>query len=226
MPVASTAHDSPRAPRAVGVPAEVKDQEHRVALTPAGAADLVADGIEVVVERGAGEGSGFPDASYEAVGARIGSTGDAWGADLVLKVKEPVAAEYGRLRAGAILFTFLHLAADRPLTEALVASGVTAIAYETVAERTGELPLLTPMSEVAGRLAVQEGARLLERVAGGRGTLMGPVSGVEPGRVVVLGGGIAGFNAALVAAGLGARVQVFDISLRRLRELAAVFGTG
>ncbi len=208
----------------VGVPAEVKPQERRVAMTPAGAAELVADGVEVVVQRGAGTGSGFADEDYVAAGARIGTADEAWDAPMVVKVKEPVAAEYGRLRPGLTLFTYLHLAADLPLTRALVDSGATAIAYETVVEGGGELPLLTPMSEVAGRLAVQEGARLLESVAGGRGTLLGPVSGVEPGTVVVLGGGSAGLNAAHVAVGLGARVRIFDISLRRLRELAVVFG--
>ena len=213
-----------RGPRTIGVPAEVKPQERRVALTPAGAAELVADGANVLVEAGAGLGSGFADADYLAVGARTGTADEAWGAPMVLKVKEPVAAEYQHLREGLTLFTYLHLAADLPLTEALMRSGTTAIAYETVFEPTGELPLLTPMSEVAGRLAVQEGAHLLESVAGGRGTLLGGVSGVEPGNVVVLGGGIAGLNAAAVAVGLGARVRVFDISLRRLRELAVVFG--
>ncbi|MGD9734710.1 MAG: alanine dehydrogenase [Solirubrobacterales bacterium] len=208
----------------MGVPRETKAQEHRVALIPAGVAELTRDGVEVVVETGAGESSGFRDGDYDAAGARIGDTDEAWAADVVVKVKEPTAAEYPRLRGSGILFTYLHLAADLPLTEALVGSGTTAIAYETVEAPDGELPLLTPMSEIAGRLAVQEGARLLESVAGGRGTLLGGVSGVEPGRVVVLGGGIAGMNAAAVAVGLGARVEIFDVSLSRLRELRVIFG--
>lgn len=211
-------------PRSVGVPREVKPQETRVAMTPAGVAELAGDGIEVLVESGAGAGSGFTDAAYAAVGARVVDADDAWGADMVVKVKEPVEREYHHLRPGLTLFTYLHLAADRPLTDALIASGTTSVAYETVTLPSGELPLLTPMSEVAGRLAVQEGARLLERVAGGRGTLLGGVSGVAAGRVVVLGGGIAGFNAAAVAVGLGASVEIFDISLGRLRELRGIFG--
>jgi alanine dehydrogenase len=203
----------------VGVPAEVKADEYRVALTPAGANELVRAGHEVVIESGAGAGAGMPDEAFLAVGARTGTAGDAWAADLVLKVKEPQPGEFAMLRRDQVLFTYLHLAAAPDVARALVAAGTTAIAYETVRDRAGRLPLLAPMSEIAGRLAVQAGARHLEAPAGGRGVLLGGVAGVSPGSVVVLGGGVAGINAAMVAAGMQAHVAVLDVNLTRLREL-------
>jgi alanine dehydrogenase len=204
----------------VGVAKEIKPDEYRVALTPAGARELVRRGHEVVVEAGAGLGSAFPDSAYEAVGARIASVDEIWAAaELVLKVKEPIEEEYGRLREGLVLFTYLHLAADRPLTETLVESGATCIAYETVETDDGQLPLLAPMSEVAGRLAAQAGAYFLEKPLGGRGLLLGGVAGVSPASVVVIGGGMVGYNAAVIALGLGAHVRVLDKSIPRLRQL-------
>ncbi len=203
----------------VGVAKEVKPDEYRVALTPAGALELTQRGHEVLVEAGAGEGSAFPDASYEAAGARIVSVDDVWElSELLLKVKEPIAVEYPRLRPGLVLFTYLHLAANEPLTRALVDSGIAAVAYETV-EAGGRLPLLAPMSEVAGRLAAQMGAWTLEKSQGGRGILLGGVPGVPPAKVVVLGGGIVGYNAALIAVGMQADVWVLDRSVERMREL-------
>ncbi len=207
----------------IGVPRECKPGERRVALTPAAARDLAATGHELLVESGAGAGSGFQDADYESAGARLVSTEDAWGAELVLKVKEPTAGEYGFFRDGLVLFTYLHLAADGPLTDALVAAGVTAIAYETVTgPNGGGLPLLAPMSAIAGRLAAQAGAYFLEASHGGAGVLLGPVGGVPPGRVVVIGGGTVGYHAAAVSLGLGARVTVFDTSVARLNHLDEV----
>jgi alanine dehydrogenase len=204
----------------IGVAKEIKPDEHRVALTPAGARELRQKGHEVVVERGAGEGSALPDAAYEAVGARIASVDDVWGgSDLVLKVKEPLAAEFGRLREGLILFTYLHLAADEALTRALLDSGAVCIAYETVETDDRQLPLLAPMSEVAGRLATQMGAWALEKSQGGRGILLGGLPGVPPAKVVVLGGGIVGYNAALIAVGMQADVWVLDKSVQRMRDL-------
>jgi alanine dehydrogenase len=203
----------------VGVPAEVKADEYRVALTPAGANELVRHGHEVWVERGAGEGSDFPDASYERVGARLGDTAAAWGCDLVLKVKEPQPSEFGYLSDEQVLFTYLHLAANPGVADALRRAGTTAIAYETVEDRDRRLPLLAPMSEIAGRLSVQAGARHLERPLGGRGVLLGGVAGVAPGSVVVLGAGSVGTNAAVIAAGMQAHVAVLDTDLGRLREL-------
>ena len=203
----------------VGVPAEVKADEYRVALTPAGANELVRHGHEVRVERGAGEGSDFPDAIYERVGARIGDAAAAWGCDLVLKVKEPQPSEFGYLSDEQILFTYLHLAANPGVADALRRAGTTAIAYETVEDRDRRLPLLAPMSEIAGRLSVQAGARHLERPLGGRGVLLGGVAGVSPGSVVVLGAGSVGTNAAVIAAGMQAHVAVLDTDLGRLREL-------
>ncbi|MGH3041963.1 MAG: alanine dehydrogenase, partial [Gaiellaceae bacterium] len=195
----------------VGVAKEIKQDESRVALTPAGAGELRQRGHEVVVETRAGAGSAFLDADYEAVGARTASVEEVWAtADLVLKVKEPLPEEYGRLREGLILFTYLHLAADEELTRALVSSGATCIAYETVETDDGRLPLLAPMSEVAGRLATQMGAWALEKAQGGRGLLLGGVPGVPPAKVVVLGGGIVGYNAALIAVGMQADVWVLD----------------
>ncbi|HXV92165.1 MAG TPA: alanine dehydrogenase [Pseudonocardia sp.] len=207
----------------IGVPREVKNHEYRVALTPAGAHELVRSGHEVVVEAGAGAGSSIPDADYAEVGARILRTADdVWAcADLLLKVKEPIAEEYHRLRRDQVLFTFLHLAASRECTEALLASGTTAIAYETVRLPDGTLPLLAPMSEVAGRLAPQAGASALMRAAGGRGVLLGGVPGVAPAQVVVIGAGVAGQNAVAMAVGLGADVTVLDLDITKLRDLDA-----
>ncbi|MGH3033729.1 MAG: alanine dehydrogenase [Gaiellaceae bacterium] len=204
----------------VGVVKEIKQDEYRVALTPAGAAELRQRGHEVVVEGGAGLGSAFPDANYEAVGAHITSVDDVWASsDLVLKVKEPLPEEYDRLREGLVLFTYLHLAADERLTRALLDSGATCIAYETVETDDRRLPLLAPMSEVAGRLATQMGAWALEKAQGGRGILLGGVPGVPPAKVVVLGGGIVGYNAALIAVGMQADVWVLDRSVERMRDL-------
>ena len=204
----------------IGVAKEVKQDEYRVALTPAGAGELGQRGHEVVVETGAGAGSAFLDADYESVGARIAAVDEVWGtSEMVLKVKEPLPEEYGRLRDGQILFTYLHLAADEQLTRALLASGATCIAYETVETDDGKLPLLAPMSEVAGRLATQMGAWALEKAQGGRGLLLGGVPGVPPAKVVVLGGGIVGYNAALIAVGMQADVWVLDKSVERMRDL-------
>lgn len=206
----------------IGIPREVKPDEYRVALTPAGADELVRAGHDVLVQHLAGDGAGLSDEAYEAVGAHIVDVEAAWGADLVLKVKEPQAAEFGFLRDDLTLFTYLHLAANRPVAEALVAAGTTGIAYETVQDAEGRLPLLAPMSEIAGRLSVQAGARYLERPQGGRGVLLGGVAGVAPGSVVVLGGGTVGINAAMVAAGMQAHVAVVDTNLNRLRDLELV----
>lgn len=208
----------------VGVPREIKPSENRVALIPAGVESLVRGGHAVLVESQAGEGSGFRDAAYESAGAEIvDGADDLWErAELVVKVKEPIAPEYDRLRPDHVVFTYFHFAASEELTRAVLASGATAVAYETVQLPSGELPLLTPMSEVAGRMAVQEGARYLEKPLGGRGVLLGGVPGVPPGEVVVLGGGVVGSNAARLAAGLGARVTVLDINLNRLRFLSEV----
>jgi alanine dehydrogenase len=207
----------------IGVAKEIKTDEYRVALTPAGARELVQRGHDVIVETGAGDGSSFPDGAYQAVGARIASVDDVWGdAELLLKVKEPVESEYGRLRDGLVLFTYLHIAADEPLTRALVESGITAVAYETVETDQRALPLLAPMSEIAGRLAAQAGAYFLEKPLGGRGLLLGGVPGVAPGRVVVIGGGIVGYNAAVIALGLGANVTILERSIDRMRHLDEV----
>ena len=206
----------------IGVPGEVKVQEYRVAATPGGVRELAAAGHEVLVQRGAGEGSSFSDEDYVAAGASLGSAADAWGAELVLKVKEPQASEYGFLREDLTLFTYLHLAADRALTEALVGSGTTAIAYETVREADGALPLLAPMSEIAGQLAVLAGVGYLQRPQGGRGVLAGSVPGIPPSRVVIVGGGAVGYNAALIALGIGADVRLLDTSIARLRVLKSM----
>ena len=207
----------------VGVVKEIKPDEYRVALTPAGARELGQRGHEVLVESGAGTGSSFTDDDYARVGATMASVDDVWEtADLLLKVKEPIASEYDRLREGQVLFTYLHLAADEPLTRALVESGTTAIAYETVETDDRELPLLAPMSEVAGRLSAQAGAYFLEKPVGGRGLLLGGVAGVPPGKVVVIGGGMVGYNAAVIALGLGAHVRILDRSVARLRYLEEI----
>ena len=203
----------------IGVPSETKVQEYRVAATPDGARELVAHGHDVVVERGAGEGSSFSDDEYEHAGATLGSTAKAWSAELVLKVKEPQPTEYGYLRDDLVLFTYLHLAADRQLTEALIAAGTTAIAYETVCDSGGRLPLLAPMSEVAGQLAVLSSIAYLQKPNGGRGVLPGAVPGIPPARVVIVGGGAVGYNAAIIALGVGAHVQLLDTSMQRLRSL-------
>jgi alanine dehydrogenase len=203
----------------IGVPSETKIQEYRVAATPDGVRDLVARGHDVVVERGAGGGSSFPDSDYEQAGATLGSVEEAWGAELVLKVKEPQPGEYGHLRDDQVLFTYLHLAADRGLTDALMEAGTTAIAYETVRDRNGRLPLLAPMSEVAGQLAVLSGISYLQKPLGGRGLLPGAVPGIPPARVVIVGGGAVGYNAAVIALGVGAHVQLLDTSVDRLRSL-------
>src|SRR5687767_12147751 len=205
----------------IGVPKEIKTNENRIALVPAGAEALVAAGHEVIVERGGGEGSAFPDELYKAAGARIAPNADAvWKeADMIMKVKEPIAVEWPRMRKGQVIYTYFHFAAAEELTRAVIASGAVAIAYETVQLPSGELPLLTPMSEVAGRMAVQEGAKYLEKVHGGRGVLLGGVPGVAPAKVVIIGGGVVGINAAKMAAGMGANVTILDISLERLRYL-------
>ncbi len=208
----------------IGVPKEIKTNENRIALVPAGAEALVTAGHAVSIERGAGEGSGFPDELYTQVGATIAPDAAAvWKrADLILKVKEPIEPEWPHIRKGQTLFTYFHFAADERLTRALMKTGSTCVAYETVELPTRELPLLTPMSEVAGRMAVQEGAKYLEKLYGGRGVLLGGVPGVAPAKVVILGGGIVGINAAKMAAGFGANVIVLDISLERLRYLSDV----
>jgi alanine dehydrogenase len=207
----------------IGVAKEIKTDEYRVALTPAGALELIQRGHEVLVETGAGIGSQFADEQYAAVGAEVVDVDSVWQrADLLLKVKEPIEPEYARLREGQILFTYLHIAADEPLTRALLESGVAAVAYETVETDRHALPLLAPMSEVAGRIAPQAGATYLERPYGGRGLLLGGVAGVAPGEVLVIGGGIVGYNAAVIALGLGAHVTVLDRSVDRLRHLEEV----
>jgi alanine dehydrogenase len=204
----------------IGVAREIKPQEYRVALTPAGALELIQRGHDVTIEAGAGVGSGFGDEAYTAVGARIAEVEEVWdSAELLLKVKEPIPEEYGRLRADLTLFTYLHIAADEPLTRALVDSGITGIAYETVETAGHQLPLLAPMSEVAGRLAPQMGAWSLEKAHGGRGILLGGVPGVPPAKVVILGGGVVGLNAAIIALGMQADVWVLDKSVARMREL-------
>jgi alanine dehydrogenase len=204
----------------VGVPREVKNHEYRVAITPAGVVELVHHGHDVLVEAGAGAGSSLLDRDYVAAGAKIVPTADeVWAADLVLKVKEPMPEEYGRLRSGQILFTYLHLAANAECTRALVDAGTTAIAYETVRASDGSLPLLAPMSEVAGRMAPQVGAHCLERAQGGRGVLLGGVSGVPAGKVAVIGAGVAGMSAATIALGMQAEVVVLDTNVNRLRQI-------
>ena len=206
----------------VGVPSEVKDNEYRVALTPAGARELTSHGHRVLVQQGAGEGSRLTDEEYVRAGAEIVSIDDVWDAGLILKVKEPVPAEFAYLGSGRILFTYLHLAASLPVTQALVDSGIAAVAYETVEGADGRLPLLTPMSEVAGRMAPHLGARLLEKEHGGRGILLGGVSGVHPAKVVVLGAGVAGANAAWIAQGMEAEVVVLDRNIDRLRYIDSI----
>lgn len=208
----------------IGIPKEIKDNENRVALTPAGIAELFHHGHYLLVEQGAGVGSGFGDAEYQATGAELVATHEEVfeRAELIVKVKEPIAAEYPLLRAGQLLFTYLHLAADEALTRALLASDVTAIAYETVQLSDRSLPLLTPMSEVAGRMSIQVGAHYLEKMQGGRGQLLGGVPGVRPSSVVIIGGGVVGTNAAQLALGAGAAVTILEKSADRMRYLAEV----
>ena len=210
----------------IGVPKETKDQEFRVGLSPSSVRVLKENGHNIAVESLAGMGSGFTDEEYQQAGAQIVNAVNAWNRQLVVKVKEPVASEYDFLAKEQLLFTYLHLAANRPLTEQLIDSGITAIAYETV-ELSGanKLPLLTPMSIIAGRLAVQFGARYLERQQGGRGILLGGVPGVKPGKVVILGGGIVGTEAARIAVGMGAAVQIIDVNVERLAYLETIFGS-
>ena len=207
----------------IGVVKEMKQDEYRVALTPAGARELVQGGHEVIVESGAGDGSSFPNDAYRAVGATLATAEEVWGeAELLLKVKEPLPPEYPLLREGLVLFTYLHLAASEELTRALAESGAACVAYETVETDNHALPLLAPMSEIAGRLAAQAGAYFLEKPLGGRGLLLGGVPGVAPGQVLVIGGGIVGYNAAVIALGLGAQVTILDRSIDRMRHLEEV----
>ncbi|KYD22554.1 alanine dehydrogenase [Geobacillus sp. NFOSA3] len=209
----------------IGVPKEIKNNENRVAITPAGVMTLVKAGHEVYIEKGAGLGSGFFDEEYEKAGATIVSSAqEAWSAEMVMKVKEPLPQEYSYFREGLILFTYLHLAAEEALTKELIEKKVVGIAYETVQLPNGSLPLLTPMSEVAGRMSVQVGAQFLEKPHGGKGILLGSVPGVRRGKVTIIGGGVAGTNAAKMAVGLGAEVTILDINPDRLRELDDLFG--
>ncbi len=205
----------------IGVAKEIKDQENRVALVPAGAQELVAMGHRVIVETQAAAGIGIDDSAYLRVGAEIAPTArEVWGqAEIIVKVKEPMESEWHLMRPGQVLFTYFHFASSRELTEACLASGATCIAYETVSAPDDSLPLLTPMSEIAGRLSVQQGAKYLEKINGGRGTLLGGVPGVKPARVMIIGGGVVGINAAKIAAGMGARTTIMDVNLNRLRYL-------
>ena len=211
----------------VGLPKEVKDNEYRVGLVPAGVKALTSASHSVLVQTQAGDGSGITDQEYVRAGAEIvGSAEDVWSrAEMVVKVKEPIAQEYGLLREGLILFTYLHLAPARELTRALLDSGVIGVAYETITNNQGHLPLLTPMSEVAGRMSIQVGATYLEKINGGRGVLLGGVPGVIPGRVTIIGGGVVGINAAKIAVGFGASVIIIDRDLERLRYLDDIFGS-
>ncbi|MBW1675704.1 MAG: alanine dehydrogenase [Deltaproteobacteria bacterium] len=209
----------------IGTPKEIKDNEYRVGMTPGGVRQLVEAGHKVLVETTAGEGSGFSDAEYERSGAKIVSTNaEAWSAEMVVKVKEPQPSEYEFLRPDLVLFTYLHLAANERLTREMMARGLTGIAYETVELPNGHLPLLTPMSEVAGRMAIQIGAHYLEKINGGRGKLLAGVPGVRPADVAIIGAGVVGTNAAQVALGMGAHVMIIDINLDRLRYLSDVTG--
>ncbi|MDR1920021.1 MAG: alanine dehydrogenase [Tannerellaceae bacterium] len=211
----------------VGIPKEIKNNENRVSLTPAGTKELVSRGHTVYVQRTAGEGSSFTDAEYEAAGAKLLSTIEEVyeTAEMIMKVKEPIASEYPLVKKGQLLFTYFHFASEKALTLAMMESGATCLAYETVEGKGRTLPLLIPMSEVAGRMSVQEGARFLEKPQGGKGILLGGVPGVKPAKVLVLGGGVVGYNAALMAAGMGADVTIADLSLPRLRYLNEVMPT-
>ncbi|MFJ8366690.1 alanine dehydrogenase [Bacillus cereus] len=209
----------------IGIPTEIKNNENRVAMTPAGAVHLVQNGHEVFVQKGAGLGSGFTDEEYVQAGAKLVETAEeAWNQDMVMKVKEPVASEYGYFREGLILFTYLHLAPEPELTKALIDNKVASIAYETVQLDNRSLPLLAPMSEVAGRMSAQIGAQFLEKNKGGKGILLAGVPGVKRGKVTIIGGGQAGTNAAKIAVGLGADVTIIDLSAERLRQLDDIFG--
>ncbi len=210
----------------VGVPTEIKNHEYRVGLTPAGVRELASHGHQLLVQRGAGQAIGLSDADYEAAGAQLADDAATVfaRAEMIVKVKEPQPAECAMLRSGQVLFTYLHLAPDPAQATALLASGCTAIAYETVTDERGGLPLLAPMSEVAGRMSIQAGAHALQKAQGGSGILLGGVPGVAPGEVLVLGGGVVGINAARMALGLGARVTVLDRSLERLRQLDELYG--
>jgi alanine dehydrogenase len=209
----------------IGVPREIKTREYRVGMTPAGVRALVGHGHTVLVEVGAGEGSGIADEAYaRAGGTLVGSAADVWGADMVVKVKEPLPAEFQYFRQGLILYTYLHLAAEAELTKELARTGVTGVAYETIQLEDGSLPLLRPMSEVAGRMAVQVGASCLEKERGGKGVLLGGVPGTRRGRVVILGGGVVGRNAATIAVGMGAQVTVLDVRAETMSYLEDVFG--
>ncbi|MED3622735.1 alanine dehydrogenase [Neobacillus thermocopriae] len=210
----------------IGVPKEIKNNENRVAMTPAGVVNLVQFGHEVFVEKSAGLGSGFTDEDYQAAGAKlVNSAEEAWSMDMVMKVKEPLPEEYKYFREGLILFTYLHLAPEPELTKALIEKKVVGIAYETVQLPNGTLPLLTPMSEVAGRMATQVGAQFLEKINGGMGILLSGVPGVQRGKVTIIGGGVAGTNAAKMAIGLGAKVTIIDLNPERLRQLDDIFGS-
>jgi alanine dehydrogenase len=210
----------------IGVPREIKNNENRVAMTPAGVINLVKYGHEVFIEKGAGIGSGFLDEDYRSIGATIvENASEAWSMDMVMKVKEPLPSEYLYFREGLLLFTYLHLAPEPELTKALIDSKVVGIAYETVQLANNSLPLLTPMSEVAGRMAPQIGAQFLEKVNGGKGILLSGVPGVQRGKVTIIGGGVAGTNAAKMAIGLGAKVTMIDVNPDRLRQLDDIFGT-
>ncbi|MDJ0726892.1 MAG: alanine dehydrogenase, partial [Prochloraceae cyanobacterium] len=210
----------------IGVPKETKDREFRVGLSPSSVRALQERGANVFVETNAGVGAGFSDEEYQSSGATIvASAAEAWSRELIVKVKEPLPEEYQHLKKEQILFTYLHLAADRRLTEYLIECGIAAIAYETVEKSDRSLPLLTPMSIIAGRLAVQFGAKYLEKQQGGRGVLLGGVPGVKPGKVVILGGGVVGTEAAKIAVGMGAQVQILDISVERLSYLETLFGS-
>ncbi|MDA2781581.1 alanine dehydrogenase [Bacillus cereus group sp. Bc002] len=209
----------------IGIPTEIKNNENRVAMTPAGAVHLVQNGHEVFVQKGAGLGSGFTDEEYVQAGAKLVETAEeAWNQDMVMKVKEPVASEYGYFREGLILFTYLHLAPEPELTKALIDNKVVSMAYETVQLDNRSLPLLAPMSEVAGRMSAQIGAQFLEKNKGGKGILLAGVPGVKRGKVTIIGGGQAGTNAAKIAVGLGADVTIIDLSAERLRQLDDIFG--
>ena len=210
----------------IGVAKEIKNNEFRVGLTPNAASEYVKAGHTVLIEKDAGVGSSFPDAEYVAAGCQIVETAaEAWAADMVIKVKEPLESEYKYFRKDLILYTYLHLAADKPLTDALLASGVKSVAYETIVGRNGGLPCLAPMSEIAGRMSIQEGAKYLERPFGGRGVLLGGVPGVKRGNVVILGAGKVGSNAAMMAMGLNANVTITDVNLDRLAQLDEEFGS-
>jgi len=208
----------------IGVPKEIKTHENRVALLPGGVTAMKRNGHEVLIQQGAGVGSGFKDEEYTAAGATIlDDVEELWQkAEMIMKVKEPIKEEHGRMRDGQIIFTYFHFAADQTLTEALLRSGATALAYETLRDEHGHLPLLTPMSEVAGRMSIQEGAKYLEKATGGRGILLGGIPGVPPANALVLGGGIVGVNAAKIAAGMGANTTIMDINMSRLRYLDEV----